>query len=532
MSIATVLWILAVSGLVFGVAGATAAALRHLGRPERGVWAVALVVTASLPFLPAPVETPAGTAASTAIPIAQVMSLVSTSLPAPTRVSIPWIPLLWALGSASTLVAMLGGGWMLSRRRESWPRRRVEGDLLRISDDFGPAVVGWVDAEIVLPAWVLDMEARQRRLILRHEQEHRWARDPLLLAFGVVCLATAVWNPLAWLQFRGLRRAIEFDCDARVLDSGASPRAYGRLLLSVQLDAGRTHLFAPALREPASFLERRLHTMTLRHRPVARLRVAGLTLIAASLAVVACETPRPTEAAPESAEATFVDAPVAAGVLEEIEVPPLVEDGKMVVFTVLNDGVLEVRRRGISQKITRSQVAGVWRGLAEDGAEFAHIRVDGGTSSGSVAGVLEALQGAGADKISVQTWGSEAEVRERIDDFGVPTVREEPEAIDTVVATGSFAPQEGARGTLRIRGTTSIDGRTLSLRGVPSTDAGDRTATPLIVVDGVRVEEGPDLSEISPADIERVEVVKGSAAREIWGEDGANGVIKIFTRKN
>lgn len=529
MSIATLLWILAVSGLVLGIAGATAAALRHAGYPERGVWAMALVVTAALPFLPAAVEPPPAEIESIGPSVAQVMTLASASLPTPTRVSVPWIPLLWGLASAATVAAMLGGAWTLSRRRESWPRRRLDGELLRISDDFGPAVVGWVDPEIVLPGWVVELEARGRRLILRHENEHRWARDPLLLAFGVLCLAAAVWNPLAWLQFRGLRRAIEFDCDARVLASGASPRAYGRLLLSVQLDAGRTHLFAPALREPTSFLERRLHAMTLRTRPLARLRVTGLTLIAAALSVVACETPRPTEAEPESARATVVEAPAAAGVIETIEVPPAVDDGKMVVFTVVDDRFVEVRRGGVSQKITTAQVAGVWRGFAEDGAEFAHIRLDDGTSAERVAEALDALRDAGADKISLQTWGTEEEIRERIDDFGVDTIEEEPMSEDIRVRTGSyFVPEEGAGGTLRVRGTTSIDATSIDVTGIDAAGS----ARPLIVVDGVPVEEGSLEDIVAPDDIERIEVIKGVTAREQFGEEGANGVVKIFTTKN
>ncbi len=295
MSIATVLWLVAVSGLVTGAAVAAAAAVRHLHRPERGVWIAALIVTMALPFLPAPAYVAEPGAGAAVRSITQVVVVAGSSLPLPARQSTRWIPLLWGIASLATLGTLLGGAWSLSRRCETWPRRRVDGDLLRISKSFGPAVVGWVDPEIVMPAWALGLGRPQRRLIVRHENEHRWARDPQLLALGVICLAAIPWNPLAWLQFRGLRRAIEFDCDARVLRAGASPRAYGRVLLSVQLDRGRGALFAPALREPASFLERRLKTMKLKNRPVARIRVAGLALTAAALAVVACETPRPFE---------------------------------------------------------------------------------------------------------------------------------------------------------------------------------------------------------------------------------------------
>ncbi|MDT8368817.1 MAG: M56 family metallopeptidase [Longimicrobiales bacterium] len=313
MSLATLLWIVAVSGLVTGVAGSAAAALRRLHRPERWVWLVALVVTAALPLLPA-APSPEVTDAAEGAPVEASRGLVpdnllgraSAALPDPARTPLGWIPPVWGAMSVTALLLLFGSGWALARRRKRWPRRRVDGSLLRVSDDFGPAVVGWVDPEIVLPAWALEIDVRRRRMIVRHEDEHRWARDPQLLALGVVLLATAPWNPFAWLHFRGLRRAIEFDCDARVLRTVASPRAYARLLLAVQLDRGRGALFAPALREPASFLERRLQMITLRNRPIARLRVAGLTLLAAALTVVACEAPRPTD--PGAAEVGAVEA--------------------------------------------------------------------------------------------------------------------------------------------------------------------------------------------------------------------------------
>ena len=61
---------------------------------------------------------------------------------------------------------------------------------------------------------------------------------------------------------------------------------------------------------------------------------------------------------------------------------------------------------------------------------------------------------------------------------------------------------------------------------------------PLVFVDGVRVERYEDLPE--PVQrwsesglqedglVDRVEVMKGEAARELWGEEGAHGAIRIF----
>jgi TonB-dependent SusC/RagA subfamily outer membrane receptor len=62
-------------------------------------------------------------------------------------------------------------------------------------------------------------------------------------------------------------------------------------------------------------------------------------------------------------------------------------------------------------------------------------------------------------------------------------------------------------------------------------------AQPLIYVDGVMMGGGEyasakeALAEISPDDIERIEVIKGAKARDTYGEEARNGVILIFTKK-
>ena len=53
---------------------------------------------------------------------------------------------------------------------------------------------------------------------------------------------------------------------------------------------------------------------------------------------------------------------------------------------------------------------------------------------------------------------------------------------------------------------------------------------PLIFVDGVELEAGSDaLSSLNPDDIESIEVIKGEAAADLYGERAENGVIRILT---
>jgi TonB-linked SusC/RagA family outer membrane protein len=65
---------------------------------------------------------------------------------------------------------------------------------------------------------------------------------------------------------------------------------------------------------------------------------------------------------------------------------------------------------------------------------------------------------------------------------------------------------------------------TIILRGINSVSG----STPLIMVDGIEVR---DLTNLDPAIVDRIEVVKGAAGGTLYGAQGANGVIQIFTKR-
>ena len=64
------------------------------------------------------------------------------------------------------------------------------------------------------------------------------------------------------------------------------------------------------------------------------------------------------------------------------------------------------------------------------------------------------------------------------------------------------------------------------LRGINTINSG---TNPLILIDGIQV--NTDIGSIDLNTIERVEVVQGAAAATIYGAQGANGVIQLFTKK-
>ncbi len=65
------------------------------------------------------------------------------------------------------------------------------------------------------------------------------------------------------------------------------------------------------------------------------------------------------------------------------------------------------------------------------------------------------------------------------------------------------------------------------LRGINTVQGGTK---PLIMVDGVQV-AATDINSLDLSNVDRVEVVQGAASASIYGAQGANGVIQVFTKK-
>ena len=91
-------------------------------------------------------------------------------------------------------------------------------------------------------------------------------------------------------------------------------------------------------------------------------------------------------------------------------------------------------------------------------------------------------------------------------------------------------------------GSPGGGGMSVRLRGVNSFISG---SDPLYIVDGVIIDNSSGqladlgirsnpqnrLADINPADIERIEVIRGAAAAALYGSRANNGVVQIFTRR-
>ncbi|MHB1224167.1 MAG: TonB-dependent receptor domain-containing protein [Gemmatimonadaceae bacterium] len=119
------------------------------------------------------------------------------------------------------------------------------------------------------------------------------------------------------------------------------------------------------------------------------------------------------------------------------------------------------------------------------------------------------------------------DVSETVQEAPISTMAQLLQGRDAGITSLGASGTAGGGGTIVLRGMTSMT----------------RDNAPLIYVDGIRLDTGNStlvttggqstsrMNDINPADIARVEVIKGAAATALYGTEASNGVIQIFTKK-
>ena len=316
-------WIL--YALLVGVlAGAGALVLENLLRahrlPTRWVWAGAMALSLFWPFghlvwrnwprdvtlVPLPDPSRIAVLDPLAVQVAPESFLRSLDGP---------ILLVWAVATAVLLV--LFGLLILRTRqlRKGWRGEEAGGRSVLFSHDLGPAVVGFLRPQIVLPGWCKELEDQTLRLILEHEVEHLRADDLRLILTAGVLPILLPWHLAIWWSFKRLRLAVEGDCDLRVLRRYPDrARSYLEILLQIGRKAPRAQPLAAMLSEPEETLERRIRIMTMPFPKKPWARGILLTVVGGFLVAVACWAPSPTDIQEEDAEAVSLgDAEVVQG---------------------------------------------------------------------------------------------------------------------------------------------------------------------------------------------------------------------------
>ena len=283
------------TALVGGAAWSAEIALRASRRPTRWPWLVALAASVTWPVL-VPI-------ARRLIPADGMLQSVATTLPTiqvvPDQlpVTTSWtqsldvaLLVLWMVASVIVFARLVRALVLLARIRRASEPCIVDGVAVLVSANLGPAVVGVRQPAVLLPVALLGLEEPLRRLVLRHEEEHRRARDPWIVLGSAFAVALTPWNlPLWWLTHRA-RLALEVDCDARVLAAESNATQYGKLLLLISQQQRITAL-APMLAASTSHLERRIAAMLPIRSTRRRVRIA-VALVATVIAGIAACTSR------------------------------------------------------------------------------------------------------------------------------------------------------------------------------------------------------------------------------------------------
>jgi beta-lactamase regulating signal transducer with metallopeptidase domain len=203
----------------------------------------------------------------------------------------------WFFSSLTMLTILFASAAQLNWRKRRWERGTILGVPVYVNETIGPAIVGLLRPRIVVPFWLMDETAEKKTLVIAHEQSHIEARDAQLLSIAVFLLAAMPWNLPLWWQLHRLRRAVELDCDARVLRRGHDVRRYGETLIAVGEKQSVNITVVAAMSESKSFLEQRIRTMLRKPTKWAWLSATVLAGVGIGFAAVAAQVVPPVAGA-------------------------------------------------------------------------------------------------------------------------------------------------------------------------------------------------------------------------------------------
>lgn len=198
-----------------------------------------------------------------------------------------------AIAIAAAVMLHLGGHLLWVRRLKLHPAPAHARDLIAsccaawgaprphaiLLGAPGPAVIGLMRQRLILPPAALDLPEDDLKVVLAHELAHVAARDPLKLWLAGIGRTLLCWHPLARLDLKGLRLAIELEADAQAAawigDSRHYALALGRWGLA--LSAGQVPpSWGAALAEGPADLVLRIQTLTEPVPPARQLRLPPL----------------------------------------------------------------------------------------------------------------------------------------------------------------------------------------------------------------------------------------------------------------
>src|SRR5882762_8867074 len=300
-----------VVSLLIGFAALALERSAHVRRkPARFLWGMGIIASLVIPFTASRVSVQipemtsvAAPATSEKMPAPRQMAAIGLSrsawsiagtgqLPASRGVDTLLVGA-WRTASIALALVIIAGAAHLSWRRRRWGRGHMAGTAVYISEDSGPAVVGFLRPQIIVPRWLTKFSPGEQELVIAHERSHLDAYDAQLLTIAVCLLVCMPWNLVLWWQLRRLRLAIEIDCDVRVLSLGYPIARYSETLIAVGERQSASYAMTMARYGSKSFLEQRIHNMLRKKTRHARVWALALACLGVGLAVCAADVAPP-----------------------------------------------------------------------------------------------------------------------------------------------------------------------------------------------------------------------------------------------
>ena len=313
--LATIIYVVIVGVLLSAAALLAEYATKQRGTPRRWIWMVAITASLLLPLIISNVTIQVPDLIKSAHTKQSIVLREATSVHVPMAVFDLGMPdidaqphrldavfhRIWLTISLIVLTGLVLSGGLLYWRKRRWAPGSLCGTSVLIAPDVGPAVVGLLRPRIVVPMWLLQESAARQQFVIAHEQSHLDARDPQMLTIALCLLVVMPWNLPLWWQFHRLRRAIEVDCDARVLRSGRDVAEYCETLIQVGQNQSSYIGTVAAMSESGSFLEQRIKIMLLKPGKWARLSALAMIGVSVGVAAFAAQV-TPPDTAEASAE--------------------------------------------------------------------------------------------------------------------------------------------------------------------------------------------------------------------------------------
>ena len=121
---------------------------------------------------------------------------------------------IWAIIAAAMLLTALA--LYSLTRKELIKAVHIKDNLYRSDMLLSPVLTGLFRPKIILPV-TLDPDSAEGRMILAHENVHKFRLDNLWRLFGI-CITCLHWfNPLAWVMLKSFFTDMEQSCDETVI---------------------------------------------------------------------------------------------------------------------------------------------------------------------------------------------------------------------------------------------------------------------------------------------------------------------------